>query len=54
MGGVGYLQLTDTATFARGSILYNRPVPATAGVSITLDQYQYGGVGGRRHRLLPR
>ena len=28
-----------------GSVLYNRPVPATAGVSITLDQYQYGGTG---------
>ena len=45
MGGVGYLQLTDTANNRRGSVLYNRPVPATAGVSITLDQYQYGGNG---------
>ena len=41
----GYLQLTDASGNARGSVLYNRPVPSTAGVSITLDQYQYGGNG---------
>ena len=41
----GYLQLTDESANAVGSVLYNRPVPATAGVSITLDQYQYGGTG---------
>ena len=41
----GYLQLTDESGNAGGSVLYNRPVPASAGVSITFDQYQYGGNG---------
>lgn len=41
----GYLQLTDSAGNRAGSILYNRPIPATAGVSITFDQFQYGGNG---------
>ena len=41
----GYLQLTDTTTQRAGSVLYNRPIPATAGVTITFDQFQYGGTG---------
>lgn len=41
----GYLQLTDLAGNTRGSVLYNRPVPASAGISITFDQFQYGGNG---------
>lgn len=41
----GYLQLTDLAGNSAGSILYNKPVPASAGISITFDQYQYGGNG---------
>ncbi|WP_193605052.1 DUF7507 domain-containing protein [Nocardioides dongkuii] len=41
----GYLQLTDTTTQRAGSVLYNRPIPAVAGVTITFDQYQYGGTG---------
>lgn len=41
----GYLQLTDQSGNARGSILYNKPIPSTAGVSITFDQFQYGGNG---------
>ncbi|MCD4527122.1 sortase domain-bontaining protein [Nocardioides sp. cx-173] len=41
----GYLQLTDTSTQSAGSVLYNRPIPATAGVTITFDQFQYGGTG---------
>ena len=41
----GYLQLTDASTQTAGSVLYNRPIPATAGVTITFDQYQYGGTG---------
>lgn len=47
MGGApnGYLQLTDTAGNRAGSILYNRPIPASAGVSVTFEQYQYGGNG---------
>ena len=47
MGGApdGYLQLTDAAGNRAGSILYNKPIPATAGVSLTFEQYQYGGNG---------
>ena len=45
IGTPGYLQLTDERLQTTGSVLYNRPVPATAGVSITFDQYQYGGTG---------
>lgn len=45
IGTPGYLQLTDERLQTAGSVLYNRPVPATAGVSITFDQYQYGGTG---------
>ncbi|MFF1633257.1 hypothetical protein [Leifsonia sp. NPDC058248] len=41
----GYLQLTDLAGNAGGSVLYNKPVPASAGISITFDQFQYGGNG---------
>ncbi|WP_264030937.1 CARDB domain-containing protein [Cellulosimicrobium sp. SH8] len=41
----GYLQLTDTQNYQAGSILYNRPIPATAGISVTFEQYQYGGNG---------
>lgn len=41
----GYLQLTDTQNNQAGSILYNRPIPATAGISVTFEQYQYGGNG---------
>ncbi|MBC2933824.1 lectin-like domain-containing protein [Nocardioides sp. zg-1228] len=41
----GYLQLTDTTTQTAGSVLYNKPIPATAGVTITFDQFQYGGTG---------
>ncbi|BDZ41754.1 hypothetical protein GCM10025865_10530 [Paraoerskovia sediminicola] len=26
-------------------MLYNKPIPATAGISFTFDQYQYGGTG---------
>ncbi len=39
----GYLQLTDAANFKAGSILYQRPIPATAGISVVFEQYQYGG-----------
>ncbi|WP_166644434.1 DUF11 domain-containing protein [Microbacterium sp. BK668] len=47
MGGApnGYLQLTDTAGNRAGSILYNKPIPASSGVSVTFEQYQYGGNG---------
>ncbi|WP_345800717.1 hypothetical protein AAIB33_14745 [Microbacterium sp. AZCO] len=41
----GYLQLTDAQGNQAGSALYNRPIPATAGISVTFEQYQYGGNG---------
>jgi uncharacterized repeat protein (TIGR01451 family)/LPXTG-motif cell wall-anchored protein len=41
----GYLQLTDAGTSAVGNILYNRPIPASAGISVVFEQYQYGGNG---------
>src|SRR5262249_28640570 len=41
----GYLQFTDAANNEAGSILYNRPIPSSAGVVATFDQYQYGGNG---------
>ncbi|WP_167756948.1 DUF7507 domain-containing protein [Leifsonia flava] len=41
----GYLQLTDTGFSREGSILYDRPIPASAGISVTFEQYQYGGNG---------
>jgi len=41
----GYLQLTRAVNNAAGSVLYNRPVPASAGVSMTFRQFQYGGTG---------
>ncbi|ROS75295.1 DUF11 domain-containing protein [Cellulomonas sp. PhB143] len=44
-GTPGYLQMTDAAGFARGSILYNTPLPSSAGISFTFDKYQYGGTG---------
>jgi uncharacterized repeat protein (TIGR01451 family) len=44
-GVPGYLQFTDVATNKAGSILYNRPIPSSAGVVATFDQWQYGGSG---------
>ncbi len=41
----GYLQLTDAGNNEAGAVLYNRPIPATAGLSLTFEQYQYGGTG---------
>jgi uncharacterized repeat protein (TIGR01451 family) len=41
----GYLQLTDAVNNKTGSILYNRPVPSSAGLVATFDQWQYGGSG---------
>src|SRR4051794_20579318 len=41
----GYLQLTRAITNSAGSVLYNRPIPASAGVSMSFRQYQYGGTG---------
>lgn len=41
----GYLQLTRAINNATGSVLYNRPIPASAGISMVFRQYQYGGTG---------
>jgi uncharacterized repeat protein (TIGR01451 family) len=41
----GYLQLTRAVNNVTGSVLYNRPVPASAGVSMVFRQFQYGGSG---------
>jgi len=41
----GYLQLTDTSRYASGTLLYNRALTASAGISIEFEQYQYGGNG---------
>jgi uncharacterized repeat protein (TIGR01451 family)/LPXTG-motif cell wall-anchored protein len=41
----GYLQLTDSGTYANGTLLYNRAIPASAGISVEFEQYQYGGTG---------
>ncbi|WP_405014809.1 lectin-like domain-containing protein [Kitasatospora sp. NBC_01539] len=39
----GYLQLNDASGFVGGALLYRRPVPAAAGLSVTFEQYQYAG-----------
>src|SRR5262245_218536 len=41
----GYLQFTDASNNQAGSILYNRPVPSSAGIVATFEQWQYGGNG---------
>ncbi|MCJ1683061.1 Ig-like domain-containing protein [Rathayibacter sp. VKM Ac-2928] len=37
----GFLQLTDTRTNAKGGAVFNRPIPATGGLDVQFDQYQY-------------
>lgn len=46
----GWLQLTNASTGpswggVAGSLLYDVPVPASAGLVVTFDQVQYGGTG---------
>lgn len=41
----GYLQLTDTEDTQVGGLVDNRPLPASGGLDISFDQYQYGGTG---------
>ena len=43
--GGGWLQLTDVTGSARGGVLYDRPVPASAGIVVTFQQAQFGGNG---------
>ena len=45
--------MTDTLLSGVSDILYNRPIPATAGLIATFDQWQYGGFGRRWEGLLP-
>lgn len=38
---LGYLQLTDAGRDLRGAVLYNSPIPASRGLEVTFDQWQY-------------
>ncbi|MFS4505080.1 lectin-like domain-containing protein [Clavibacter sp. Sh2141] len=38
----GALQLTDNRTSAVGGVVYDNAIPASGGLDITFDQYQYG------------
>ncbi|WP_157876206.1 DUF7507 domain-containing protein [Peterkaempfera griseoplana] len=38
----GYLQLTDAANDQSGAVLYDHALPATEGLDVTFDQWQYG------------
>ncbi|ROQ64940.1 putative repeat protein (TIGR01451 family) [Rathayibacter sp. PhB152] len=42
---LGFLQLTDNRTNLKGGAVFNRPIPATGGLDVQFDQYQYGTVG---------
>jgi uncharacterized repeat protein (TIGR01451 family) len=39
----GFLQLTDNRTNAKGGAVFNRPIPASGGLDVQFDQYQYQG-----------
>lgn len=38
----GFLQLTDASTDQAGAVLFDLPIPATQGLRVTFDQWQYG------------
>ncbi|NYI60098.1 DUF7507 domain-containing protein [Cellulomonas soli] len=38
----GFLQLTDASTDQSGAVLFDTPIPATQGLTITFEQWQYG------------
>jgi uncharacterized repeat protein (TIGR01451 family) len=38
----GYLRLTDASTDKAGAVLYNHALPASAGLDVTFDVWQYG------------
>lgn len=38
----GYLQLTDASHDQSGAVLYDHALPATEGLDVTFDQWQYG------------
>lgn len=39
----GYLRLTDASNDQSAAVLFNQPLPATEGVKVAFDQWQYGG-----------
>jgi len=39
----GYLQLTDASKDQAGAVLFESPIPATDGLEVTFQQWQYGG-----------
>ncbi|PPG78041.1 cell wall anchor protein [Rathayibacter sp. AY1D7] len=39
----GFLQLTDSRGSSKGGAVFNRPIPATGGLDVQFDQYQYQG-----------
>ncbi|MCM6764091.1 Ig-like domain-containing protein [Rathayibacter sp. ZW T2_19] len=43
---LGYLQLTDNRTNAKGGAVLNRAIPATGGIDVLFDQYQYSTATG--------
>ncbi|MCU0567826.1 MAG: DUF4347 domain-containing protein [Oculatellaceae cyanobacterium Prado106] len=43
--GQGVLRLTNTSTDQAAFVLYNRALPANAGLEITFDLFAYGGTG---------
>ena len=38
----GYLRLTDASGDQSGAVLYNQALPASEGLDVTFDQWQYG------------
>ncbi|WP_244931974.1 hypothetical protein [Nocardioides sp. W7] len=38
----GYLQLTDASNDQAGAVLFDVPIPATQGLTVTFEQWQYG------------
>lgn len=43
--GNGVLRLTNATTDQASYVLYNRPIPSSAGLLITFDFFSYGGTG---------
>nr|WP_158078088.1 Ig-like domain-containing protein [Rathayibacter sp. VKM Ac-2630] len=43
---LGYLQLTDNRTNSKGGAVLNRAIPATGGIDVLFDQYQYSTATG--------
>jgi hypothetical protein len=43
--GNGAVRLTNASTNESGFLFYNQPLPATAGIDVTFDTFQYSGTG---------